>query len=82
MSEQATPPGLGTAFPWSAACLPDGKTRLLVSREPSAGLPFVGDAAGFAEDGTTVLPAGVLPDAGWARLPDGTWALAYLQSMS
>ena len=81
-SEQALPPGLGTAFPWSAACLPDGKTRLLASRGALAGLPFIGDGSGFVEDGPSVLPAGALPDAGWARLPDGTWALAYLQPMS
>lgn len=81
-TEQSMPPGLGTAFPWSAACLPDGRTRLLTSREPSAGLPFIGDVSGFTEDGPSVTPAGVLPDAGWARLPDGTWALAYLQSIS
>lgn len=81
-TEQPTPPGLGTAFPWSAACLADVRTRLLTSRGASAGLPYVGDASGFVEDGPSVLPAGALPDSGWARLPDGTWALAYLQSMS
>lgn len=81
-TEQVMPPGLGAAFPWSATCLPDGRTRLLASRGASAGLPFVGDAAGFTEDGPTVLPTGALPDAGWARMPDGTWALAYLQPMS
>lgn len=80
--EQSMPPGLGTAFPWSAACLPDGRTRLLASRGASVGLPFVGDAAGFVEDGPAVMPVGALPDSGWARLPDGTWALAYLQPMS
>ena len=80
--EQAAPPGLGTAFPWSAACLPDGRTRLLTSRGASAGLPFVGTAAGFLEDGPSVLPAGALPDSGFARLTDGSWALAYLQAMS
>ena len=80
-TEQPMPPGLGTAFPWSAACLPDGRTRLLTSRGASTGLPYVGDASGFVEDGPTVLPARALPDAGWALLPDGTWALAYLQSM-
>lgn len=76
------PPGLGTAFPWSAACLPDGRIRLLASRGASAGLPFMGDSAGFVEDGPAVMPIGALPDAGWAPMPDGTWALAYLQSMS
>jgi hypothetical protein len=81
-TEQSMPPGLGTAFPWSAACLADGRTRLLTSRGPSAGLPFVGSATGFVEDGPSVTPAGALPDAGWARLPDGTWALAYLQPIS
>ena len=81
-TEQSMPPGLGTAFPWSAACLADGRTRLLASRGPSAGLPFVGSATGFVEDGPSVTPAGALPDAGWARLPDGTWALAYLQPIS
>ncbi len=81
-AEQPMPPGLGTAFPWSAACLPDGRTRLLTSRGPAAGLPFVGGPEGFLEDGASVMPAGALPDAGWALLPDGTWSLAYLQSMS
>lgn len=81
-TEQSMPPGLGTAFPWSAACLPDGRTRLLTDRGSSAGLPFVGDVSGFTEDGPSVLPSGVLPDAGWARLPDGTWALAYLQPIA
>lgn len=81
-TEQSMPPGLGAAFPWSAACLPDGRTRLLTSREPSAGLPFVGDVSGFTEDGSSVLPGGALPDAGWARLPDGTWELAYLQPIA
>ena len=81
-TEQSMPPGLGTAFPWSAACLADGRTRLLASRGPSAGLPFVGSATGFVEDGPPVLPTGALPDAGWARLSDGTWALAYLQPIS
>lgn len=79
--EGPTPPGLGTAFPWSAACLADGRTRLLTSRGPTAGLPFIGDASGFVEDGTSVLPTGALPDAGWARLSDGTWVLAYLARM-
>ncbi|MFM1965624.1 MAG: hypothetical protein RL134_1349 [Actinomycetota bacterium] len=79
--EQPMPPGLGPAFPWSSACLADGRTRLLVSRGASAGLPFVGDAAGFIEDGPSVLPISALPDAGWARLPDGTWALGYLARM-
>ena len=77
-AERVAPPGLGTAFPWSATCLPDGRTRLLVSRGPSSGLPFVGGVDGFQEDGPSVLPAGALPDAGFARLVDGTWALAYL----
>lgn len=81
-TEQAMPAGLGTAFPWSAACLPDGRIRLLASRGASAGLPLVGDATGFRDDGTSVTPMGALPDAGFARLADGTWALAYLQSMS
>ena len=81
-TEQSMPPGLGTAFPWSAACLPDGRTRLLTARGSSAGLPFVGDVSGFTEDGPSVTPPGVLPDAGWARLPDGTWALAYLQPIA
>lgn len=78
-TEQAMPPGLGSAFPWSAACLADGRMRLLASRGSSAGLPFVGNASGFVEGGASVLSAGALPDAGWALLPDGTWALAYLQ---
>jgi hypothetical protein len=77
-TEGPLPAGLGSALPWSAACLPDGRTRLLASRGTSAGLPFVGDASGFVEDGASVLPAGALPDAGWARLSDGTWTLAYL----
>ena len=81
-TEQPLPSGLGTAYPWSAACLPDGRTRLLASRGASGGLPFVGNAAGFTEDGPSVLPSGALPDAGWARMPDGTWTLAYLQPMS
>jgi hypothetical protein len=81
-TQQATPSGLGTAFPWSAACLPDGRMRLLASRGPTGGLPFVGGPAGFAEAGASVLPPGVLPDAGWARLADGTWALAYLQPIA
>ena len=79
--EAPTPPGLGTAFPWSAACLADRRVRLLASRGPSTGLPFVGDASGFVEDGPSVLPISALPDAGWARLPDGTWALGYLARM-
>jgi hypothetical protein len=41
----------------------------------------MGDASGFVEDGTSVLPTGALPDAGWARLSDGTWALVYLARM-
>ena len=81
-TEQSMPPGLGTAFPWSAVCLPEGRIRLLASRGASAGLPFVGDTAGFIEDGSALMPLGALPDAGLARLSDGTWALAYLQSMS
>ena len=81
-TEQSMPPGLGTAFPWSAACLPEGGIRLLASRGASAGLPFVGDSAGFIEDGPAVMPMGALPDAGWARMPNGSWALAYLQPMS
>ena len=28
--EQPMPTGLGTAFPWSAACISDGRIRLLV----------------------------------------------------
>jgi hypothetical protein len=79
--EQPMPTGLGTAFPWSAACLSDGRIRLLVSRGPSAGLPFVGDSSGFTEDGRSVLPPDALPDAGFARLGNGSWALAYLQEM-
>jgi hypothetical protein len=79
--EGPTPPGLGTAFPWSAACLADGRTRLLTSRGASAGLPFIGGASGFVEDGTSVLPTGASADAGWARLSDGTWALGYLARM-
>ena len=81
-TQQATPAGLGTAFPWSAACLPDGQMRLLASRGSSAGLPFVGSSSGFIQDGPSVLPVGALPDAGWARLPNGAWSLAYLQSLS
>lgn len=80
-TEQAMPPGLGTAFPWSAACLPDGRIRLLASRGASAGLPFVGDTAGFIEDGPALMPTGALPDAGWALLPDRSWSLAYLRSL-
>jgi hypothetical protein len=79
--EGPTPPGLGTAFPWSAACLADGRTRLLTSRGASAGLPFIGGASGFVEDGTSVLPTGASADAGWARLSDGTWVLGYLARM-
>lgn len=79
--ERAAPPGLGASFPWSAACLPDGRTRLLASRGASAGLPFLGDVAGFIEDGPSMLPSSALPDAGFARLADGTWELAYLQEM-
>lgn len=79
--ERPTPPGLGTAFPWGAACLPGDRTRLLASRGASAGLPFVGDATGFVEDGPSLLPPDAFPDAGFARLGDGTWALAYLQEM-
>jgi hypothetical protein len=37
---------------------------------------------GFAEAGPSVLAPGVLPDAGWARLADGTWVLAYLQPIA
>ncbi|MGA1701604.1 MAG: hypothetical protein ACO4BY_10800, partial [Candidatus Nanopelagicales bacterium] len=80
-AEQPMPTGLGTAFPWSAACLADGRIRLLASRGPSAGLPFVGDSSGFTEDGRSVLPPDALPDAGFARLGNGSWALAYLQEM-
>ena len=80
-AEQPSPAGLGTAFPWSAACLADGRTRLLTSRGASAGLPFVGNATGFVEDGPSVLPTGALPDAGWATLSDGSWALGYLARM-
>jgi hypothetical protein len=79
--EKTTPSGLGTAFPWSAACLPDGRVRLLASRGSTSGLPFVGGPTGFSEDGASMLPPGALPDAGFARLPNGTWELAYLQDM-
>ena len=70
------------AFPWSAACLSDGRTRLLASRENSIGLTFIGGIDGFVEEGPSVLPAGALPDAGFARMKDGTWTLAYLQRMT
>lgn len=80
-TEQPPPPGLGAAFPWSAACLPDGRVRLLASRGASAGLAFVGDAAGFVEDGPILAPAGAMPDMGFAPRADGTWALAYLAPM-
>lgn len=81
-TEQAVPPGLGTAFPWSAACLPDGRIRLLTARGAAAGLSFVGDIAGFREDGASLLPPGALPDAGWALMPDRSWSLAYLQPLT
>jgi hypothetical protein len=79
--EREGPAGLGSAFPWSAACMPDGRTRLLASGGATAGLTFIGSAAGFTGDGSGLLPATALPDAGFARLSDGTWALAYLQEM-
>jgi hypothetical protein len=44
-------------------------------------MPFIGDASGFVEDGTSVLPKGASADAGWARLSDGTWVLGYLARM-
>jgi hypothetical protein len=79
--EQPSPSGLGTAFPWSAACLPDGRVRLLTSSERDSGVPFVGSIDGFRVDGGSLLPGSALPDAGFARLPDGSWMLAYLQRM-
>ncbi|MEX1209361.1 MAG: hypothetical protein WEA35_00655 [Candidatus Nanopelagicales bacterium] len=79
--EVATPPGLSGAFPWSASCLPDGRMRLLVSRDRSAGLPLVGSSVGFVADGPGLIPASGLADAGFARTADGAWALAYMTPM-
>ena len=79
--EVATPPGLSGAFPWSASCLPDGRMRLLVSRDGSAGLPLVGSSVGFVADGPGLIPASGLADAGFARTADGSWALAYMTPM-
>lgn len=80
--EVVTPPGLSGAFPWSASCLADGRMRLLVSRDRSAGLPLVGSSTGFVADGPGLIPAAGLPDAGFARTVDGSWALAYMTPMS
>lgn len=77
-TEQSSPPGLGAAFPWGAACLPDGRARLLTQRGATNGLPFVGSLAGFAEDGLPLLPTLALPDAGLAQEADGSWLVAYL----
>lgn len=80
--EVVTPPGLSGAFPWSASCLADGRMRLLVSRDRSAGLPLVGSSTGFMADGPGLIPAAGLPDAGFARTVDGSWALTYMTPMS
>lgn len=80
--EVVTPPGLNGAFPWSASCLADGRMRLLVSRDRSAGLPLVGSSTGFVADGPGLIPAAGLPDAGFARTVDGSWALTYMTPMS
>lgn len=80
--EVVTPPGLSGAFPWSASCLADGRMRLLVSRDRSAGLPLVGSSTGFVADGPGLIPAAGLPDAGFARTVDGSWALTYMTPMS
>lgn len=78
----STPPGLEGAFPWSAACLPDGSLQLLASKGSASGLPFVGTSAGYRANGSSLLPAGALADAALARMVDGTWALSYLSQMS
>jgi len=78
----STPPGLEGAFPWSAACLPDGSLQLLASKGSASGLPFVGTSAGYRANGSSLLPAGALADAALARMGDGTWALSYLSQMS
>lgn len=80
--EVVTPPGLSGAFPWSASCLADGRMRLLVSRDRSAGLSLVGSSTGFVADGAGLIPAAGLPDAGFARTVDGSWALTYMTPMN